>query len=122
MMELSRSYSTTIALDESVATLKDLEDCFQKGWRGVFVIKPGIFGSPYRLKEFCQSHEIDTVFSSVFETAIGRKAALELAIKANAISKHQSRQRAVGFGINLFLTPHKTLLPTNLGNDLFLFS
>jgi len=119
MMELSQSYSTTIALDESVATLRDLEDCFQKGWRGVFVIKPGIAGSLYRLKKFCQNHEIDTVFSSVFETAIGRKAALELAI---AISKHQSRQRAVGFGINLFLTPHKTLLPTNLGNDLFLFS
>ena len=76
MLELSRDYTTKIALDESVATLEQLESCYQKGWRDIFVIKAGIIGSPSRLREFCLTHKIDTVFSSVFETSIGREAAL----------------------------------------------
>jgi O-succinylbenzoate synthase len=94
MLELSQRYKTAIALDESVATLPQLKYCFQQGWRGIFVIKPGIVGSPSRLRQFCQQHEIDAVFSSVFETAIGRKAALQIAVE---LSRHN---RAMGFGIN----------------------
>ncbi|MDD1416802.1 o-succinylbenzoate synthase [Dolichospermum sp. ST_con] len=79
MQELSNFYSTPIALDESIANLPQLESCFQQGWRGIFVIKPGIVGSPFRLREFCKKHQIDVVFSSVFATEIGRQAALQLA-------------------------------------------
>jgi O-succinylbenzoate synthase len=96
MQELSNSYSTPIALDESIANLQQLESCFQQGWRGIFVIKPGIVGSPFRLREFCKKHQIDIVFSSVFATEIGRQAALQLAIELSA------NNRAVGFGINHF--------------------
>ena len=94
MLELSDRYSTPIALDESVATLNQLEDCYQRGWRGIFVIKVAIAGSPRRLRQFCREHEIDAVFSSVFETAIGRQAALELAAQLSL------NHRAVGFGVN----------------------
>jgi o-succinylbenzoate synthase len=94
MLEMSDRYSTPIALDESVATLKQLEDCYQRGWRGIFVIKVAIAGSPRRLRQFCREHEIDAVFSSVFETAIGRQAALQLAAELSL------NQRAVGFGVN----------------------
>ena len=94
MLEMSRYYSTPIALDESVATLNQLEACYQQGWRGIFVIKPSIAGSPKRLRQFCQAHDIDTVFSSVFESAIARQAALQLATELC------HRNRAVGFGIN----------------------
>ncbi|MBD2296598.1 o-succinylbenzoate synthase [Anabaena sphaerica FACHB-251] len=94
MRELSNDYDTKIALDESVATLQQLEDCYKQGWRGIFVIKPGIVGSPSRLRKFCQQHQIDVVFSSVFETEIGRQAALKL---AGELSRNH---RAVGFGIN----------------------
>ncbi|MFB2770124.1 o-succinylbenzoate synthase [Pelatocladus sp. BLCC-F211] len=94
MLELSKCYKTAIALDESVATLPQLKYCFQQGWRGIFVIKPGIVGSPSQLRQFCQQHEIDAVFSSVFETSIGRKAALQIAVE---LSRHN---RAMGFGIN----------------------
>ncbi|MDB9374883.1 o-succinylbenzoate synthase [Nodularia sphaerocarpa] len=97
MLELSASFQTAIALDESVATLQQLENCFQQGWRGIFVIKPGIAGSPSRLRQFCQKHQIDAVFSSVFETEIGRQAALQLAAELSLTN------RAVGFGINHFL-------------------
>ncbi len=94
MFELSGSYSTPLALDESVANLEQLEDCYQKGWRGIFVIKAAIAGSPKRLRQFCQEYKIDAVFSSVFETTIGRQAALRLAAELS----HPNR--AVGFGVN----------------------
>lgn len=94
MQELSFCYGTAIALDESVATLDQLEACYQQGWREIFVIKPSIAGSPKRLRQFCQQHKIDAVFSSVFETTVGRQAALNLAAELS------HSKRAVGFGIN----------------------
>jgi len=94
MLELSDRYSTQLALDESVSTLEQLKTSYQQGWRGIFVIKPCIAGSPSHLRQFCCEHKIDAVFSSVFETAIGRQAALQLAAE---LSRHN---RAVGFGVN----------------------
>jgi O-succinylbenzoate synthase len=103
MLELSYGYKTAIALDESVATLNQLATCFKQGWRGIFVIKPGIVGSPSRLRQFCQQHKIDAVFSSVFETAIGRQAALQLAAELSQAN------RAVGFGVNHWFAQEETL-------------
>ena len=97
-LALSRDYQTVIALDESVATLNQLIDCYKQGWRGIFTIKPGIAGSPSRLRQFCQHHEIDTVFSSVMETAIGREVALQIAIELS------TQPRAFGFGIDSWFT------------------
>ncbi|MEH2024227.1 o-succinylbenzoate synthase [Nostoc sp.] len=111
MLELSRSYETAIALDESVATLRQLAACHQQGWRGIFVIKPGIVGSPSRLRKFCHQHQIDTVFSSVFETAIARLAALQLAAELSR------NNRAIGFGIDHFFEQEDTWLQS-LWNDL----
>jgi O-succinylbenzoate synthase len=100
-LELSRCYynaiaspAVGIALDESVASLRDLATCYQAGWRGIFVIKPGIIGSPSRLRRFLQENPLDAVFSSVFETAVGRKAALQLAAELS------HPEYAVGFGVN----------------------
>lgn len=93
MLALSQSYSTAIALDESVAQLTDLETCHRNGWRSIFVIKPSIIGSPRRLRNFCQQHTLDLVFSSSFETEVGRFSTLRLAQDlANPC-------RALGFGI-----------------------
>lgn len=94
MLELSYFYNTAIALDESVATLRQIEACYHQGWRGIFVIKPSIAGSPNRLRQFCQSHKIDAVFSSAFESTVGRQAALKLAVELS------NNNRAVGFGVN----------------------
>jgi len=93
MQELGSCYFTPIALDESVATLRQLESCYHQGWRGIFVVKPSIAGSPKRLRQFCHSHKIDAVFSSVFETTVGRNAALTLAAQLS------HRNRALGFGL-----------------------
>lgn len=92
MLALSEQYMTPIALDESVATLNQLVDCYQRGWRGIFVIKPAIAGDPEQLRQFCLTHSLDTVFSSVFETNVGRRACLQLAKELST--------RAVGFGVD----------------------
>lgn len=97
MLELSYGYKTPIALDESVATVRQLMATYAQGWRGIFVIKPGIAGSPLRLRQFCLTYKIDAVFSSVFETVIGRQAAVQLAALSNC-------KRAVGFGVNHLFT------------------
>ena len=94
MLALSSDYATPLALDESVANLKQLEDCYHQGWRGIFVIKAAIAGSPQRLRKFCQQYQIDAVFSSVLATKIARKAALRLAAELS------SPHRAVGFGVD----------------------
>lgn len=93
MLRLSSQYSTLLALDESVATLDQLKACYQQGWRGVYVIKPAIAGSPKLLRQFCQKYKIDAVFSSVFETPIGKNFGLKLTAE---LSKNH---RAAGFGV-----------------------
>lgn len=97
MLELSTRYTTPIALDESVATLKQLQASYEAGWRGIFVIKAAIAGYRSQLRQFCRRHPIDAVFSSVFETNIGRNAALNLAAELGNPS------RAVGFGVDHWL-------------------
>jgi o-succinylbenzoate synthase len=116
-LELSRCYCSAmassaagIALDESVASLRDLATCYEAGWRGIFVIKPGIIGSPSRLRQFLRENPIDAVFSSVFETSVGRKAALQLAEELS----HPGY--AVGFGVNHWFAT-ETFLPNSFQED-----
>ena len=92
MTQLTQAYRTPLALDESIATLQQLQHCHRQGWQGVMVIKPAIAGYPQALREFLQHHPIDAVFSSVFETEVGRNAALRLAQDCGI-------RRAVGFGV-----------------------
>jgi O-succinylbenzoate synthase len=92
MLALAQEFTTPLALDESVANLRQLKYCYEQGWRSIFVIKPAIIGYPYLLRQFCQEYTIDTVFSSVFETAIARQACLQLA------QELMVKNRALGFG------------------------
>jgi o-succinylbenzoate synthase len=92
MLQLSQNYQTPIALDESVANLKYLQECYDRGWQGIYIIKAAIMGYPSKLESFCQSHNLDLVFSSVFETEIGKNYVLKLAKRLS------NPNRAVGFG------------------------
>jgi o-succinylbenzoate synthase len=92
MVQLTQAYCTPIALDESVATLGQLIRCSELGWTGVVVIKVAIAGYPHALRTFLRTHSVDAIFSSVFETEVGRNAALLLAQEFN------NNNRAVGFG------------------------
>ena len=111
MLKMTHQYQTPIALDESVATLNQLETAYQQGWRGIFVIKAGIAGSPKRLRELCQAYQLDTVFSSVLETAIGTQAALQLAAELS------NPKRAVGFGVNHWFTEDEETWLEQLWNN-----
>ncbi|MGB3509937.1 MAG: o-succinylbenzoate synthase [Microcoleaceae cyanobacterium] len=111
MLKLSHCYSTPIALDESVANLSKMQQYYQQGWRGIFSIKPAIFGSPSQLRNFCQNHPIDAVFSSVFETKIGRKAALQLSTE---LQPNLLQNRAFGFGVTHWFDEKDEIWEENL--------
>ncbi|TVQ05868.1 MAG: o-succinylbenzoate synthase [Leptolyngbya sp. DLM2.Bin27] len=114
MRALGERYKTAIALDESVATVAQLEACWSEGWRGVFVVKPAIAGSPQRLQAFCQQHQPRLVFSSAFETAIGRRAALAIAARCSPCPAP-----ALGFGTQgWFDDDWDTLTPADLWDRL----
>ncbi|MEG4071435.1 o-succinylbenzoate synthase [Microcoleus sp. Pol14C2] len=104
MVELNAIYATPIALDESAANLDRIQECYSQGWRGIFVIKPAIAGSPSQLRKFCQTHNIDAVFSSVFETEIGRQAALNLATQLSL------NKRSLGFGTDCWFDDNHSVL------------
>ena len=96
IFSLSQEHITTLALDESIASFESLQSVYQQGWQGVYVIKAAIMGFPSRLTRFCQDNSLDIVFSSVFETKVGRSAVLNLAQKL-------AHPRAVGFGVDYFM-------------------
>ena len=92
MMQLSQEYTTLLALDESVASFRQLQQAYWQGWQGVYVVKAAIMGFPSRLIKFCRDRDFDVVLSSVFETKVGRDAVLNLTNRLN-------HPRAVGFGV-----------------------
>lgn len=102
LVKLDHRYRTAIAIDESVTTLDQLKAHYFRGWRGIYVIKAAIIGSPNRLKQFCQDHPIDVVISSVFETDIGRQALIELSEEIRHILPHSPR-RVLGMGTQQWL-------------------
>jgi o-succinylbenzoate synthase len=93
MQELDQRYGVSIALDESVATFALIQAAYRRGWRGIYVIKPGIAGFPWRLTEFISQYQLDVVFSSVLETSVGREAAVRLAAGLQLT-------RSMGFGVD----------------------
>ena len=103
MMQLARVHNTLLALDESVASYTQLQAAYERGWQGVYVIKAPLMGFPTRLKKLCRQQNLDIVFSSVFETEVGRTAVLKLARELN-------HPRAVGFGIESFYEADYNLL------------
>jgi o-succinylbenzoate synthase len=92
ILQLNQEYTTLLALDESVASFQQLQQVYDRGWRGVYIIKAAIMGFPTRLRQFCQDKNLDVVFSSVFETKVGREAVLNL-------TQQLAHPRAVGFGV-----------------------
>jgi O-succinylbenzoate synthase len=98
MCALQNAYPTPLALDESVANTSDLVKCYRQGWQGVFVVKPAILGYPSLLKQIARENTLDLVFSSVFETEVGRQAVLCLA-RELIDRQYLIRERALGFGV-----------------------
>jgi O-succinylbenzoate synthase len=125
MLRLSQPFQTPIALDESVATFDQLQACYTRGWRGIFVVKAAIAGFPFQLRDFCQQHSVDVVWSSVFETAIAQsfiQQSLIHPLQQSLIHPLQHsliKPRAIGFGVNHWFTDDWHLLsPEQLWQNL----
>lgn len=93
-----KGYPIPIALDESVTTLEQLQVCYQQGWRGLFVIKPAVLGSPLQLQTWVKDHPVDLVFSSAFETPIGIYHGAQLFQELDL----NTPRRAVGYGVEQY--------------------
>jgi len=112
MHHLAQQFRTPLALDESVATLAHLEDHHRRGWAGLWVVKPVIAGWPDRLRRVWRQHSPPMIFSSVFETPIGRQAALTL---AQDYAQDVPGDRALGFGtLGWFADEWDTLSPAQI--------
>ncbi len=108
MRRLSNTYQTPIALDESVATLAQLTAVLKAGWAGIVVVKPAIAGYPQVLQALLETHRPDVVFSSVFETTVGRQAVLALA------QAMPLKHRALGFGTAHWFPPDADDYPADV--------
>ncbi len=93
MLALQPRYQTPLALDESVATVAQLERCLEAGWQGVVVVKAAIAGFPSQLRQVCRRYRADVIWSSVFETAVARTYIFDYLVAA-----HPPR-RSLGFGV-----------------------
>ncbi|MBD2428378.1 o-succinylbenzoate synthase [Phormidium sp. FACHB-1136] len=112
MQHLAKQFRTPLALDESVATIAQLEEHQRRGWNGLWVVKPAIAGWPDRLRHFWQQHSPPIIFSSVFETPMGRQAALAL---AQEYAQAVPNSLALGFGtLGWFEDDWDTLTPEHL--------
>jgi len=93
LLGLAGDYPTPIALDESVVNEGDVTRWLERGWPGVFVVKPALLGDSAAVITRLEKAKARVVFSSALETAVGAKAALRLAFGFGG------EPRALGFGV-----------------------
>ncbi len=87
MLRLAERFEIPLAVDELVSNLGRLRDCYEQGWRGIYVIKPCIAGSLGELSEFIQERELDVVLSSSLESSIGQRAILRWAAAERMVDR-----------------------------------
>jgi O-succinylbenzoate synthase len=92
LVRLAADHATVLALDESVRDADDIKRWRDRGWTGVFVIKPGLAGPIDELLTEVRIDPAPFVFSSALETAIGTRTGVRLAFAAGVT-------RALGFGV-----------------------
>jgi O-succinylbenzoate synthase len=119
LLGLAADYPVTLALDESVASLASAQAWQDRGWRGVFVLKPALAGPLADLLAWAGATRPDLVFSSAIESAPTR-ARLVRAVLASGLTT-----RALGFGIGPVFgdaawdgPPPGPLLDASWGRDL----
>lgn len=95
LVRLAADHAATIALDESVRAADDIKRWRDRGWPGVFVIKPALAGARDELVSEIRVQPDRVVFSSALESAIGTAAGVQLAFTAGVT-------RALGYGVAAF--------------------
>jgi o-succinylbenzoate synthase len=98
MLRLTERFDIPLAVDELVSNLGRLRDCYDQGWRGIYVIKPSIAGSLAELTDFIQERQLDVVLSSSLESSIGQRAILRWAAEQRVIDRAAGMATSVWFG------------------------
>jgi O-succinylbenzoate synthase len=93
LLGLAEDWPTPIGLDESLVSAGDVERWIGAGWRGVWVVKPSLFGDVAGVLAQLEKAKANVVFSSALETAVGARAALRGAMA------WRGEPRALGFGV-----------------------
>jgi o-succinylbenzoate synthase len=93
LLGLATDYPVKMALDESVASLDSARGWQQRGWPGVFVIKPALAGPLPELLSWATTTKPDLVISSAIESALARAQFLRAVLTAGVTS------RALGVGV-----------------------
>ncbi|OIO60425.1 MAG: o-succinylbenzoate synthase [Verrucomicrobia bacterium CG_4_10_14_3_um_filter_43_23] len=94
MIAVSQNFKTTIALDESIGSIKDILELEKSGFKGLYVAKPSTMGDLDRVGELDDDILKRMVYSTVLESSIGIEASLGA---IPAICDHK-----VGFGTSDF--------------------
>ncbi|WP_334319605.1 o-succinylbenzoate synthase [Termitidicoccus mucosus] len=90
LLGLAGDFPVPLALDESVASSRDVAHWLDAGWPGLFVLKPSLLGDAAGTLGRLRAAGGDAqdggrvVFSSALETAVGARAALEWALRWKA--------------------------------------
>jgi len=101
LLGLSADYPTLLALDESVSSDGELRWWLERGWQGVYVVKPTLLAEPARVLGELARAKARVVFSSALETAVGAKAALRWAFAWEERERDNGvgEPYALGFGV-----------------------
>lgn len=92
LCRLAEDHETAVALDEAVLGADDIKRWRDRGWPGVFVVKPALAGEAEALLEEIRPDPDAFVFSSALETDVGMAAGVRLAFEAGV-------ERALGYGV-----------------------
>lgn len=93
LLGLAADYPVPLALDESIADDAEIEAWLERGWSGVYVVKPTLLLNPPRVMDRLAKAGASVVFSSALETTVGFKQGLRWAFA------WPGEARAVGFGV-----------------------
>lgn len=98
---LAEDFPTPIALDESIASERDIERWVGAGWPGIYVVKPSLLGDVAGVMARLKLAKAKLVFSSALETAVGAKATLRWAFQwdGEVAADGTTMRRALGFGV-----------------------
>lgn len=97
MAALELEFATPLALDESIGNGRQFQKAHRRGWRGLYVVKPAMFGAMREAVALFPPLRPRLIFSSAFETSIGFESVLRWA------SRWQADGVAAGLGTGALL-------------------
>lgn len=111
-IRLTEYCSTEIALDESIATTRDIIRCYDAGFRGVFAVKPMRLQELGNFLSWRISTEAKISYSTAFESAIGSVFGIKLA------ATDTRNSYGLGYGVNNWFSNPALILPVTSQVDL----